>query len=285
MMSSSPTTSPSIHPTAIIDDTAVIDPTASIGPYCIIGPKTTIGAGTKLASHVVIEGYTTLGQNCTVASHAVLGGLPQDLNFGGEESFVVIGDNVTIRECVTINRATGEGNATVVGNGCFIMAYCHLAHNCALGKQVILANNVQMAGYVEISDNAFISGTSVIHQFVKIGRLAILAGSSGTRQDIPPFSMSDGRPAIIVGLNKVGLKRQGFSMEDRRKLKKAYQWLWFSDLSYQEAYAQIRAEFGTDPLTEELITFIQTSKRGIHHPAAQSNEQTAPAPEQVESLV
>ncbi len=257
-----------IHPTAIIDASAKIDPSVSVGPFSVIGPKVVIGKNTAIAAHVVIEGFTTIGQNCTIAPQAVIGGLPQDLNFGGEESFVTIGDNVNIRECVTINRATGEGQATIVEDNAFIMAYSHLAHNCKLGTSAILANNVQLAGYVEVGEKAFISGSNVFHQFVRVGRLSIISGASGTRQDIPPFSMCDGRPAIITGLNRVGLKRAGFSLEDRNVLKKAYQLLWFSGLSTHEAIAQIRQEFGSHPLSEELITFVETSKRGIH-PARQ----------------
>lgn len=255
-----------IHPTAIIADDAKIHESATIGPYSIIGPQVVIGANTKLASHVVIEGYTSIGEDCNIAANAVIGGLPQDLNFGGETSYVSIGNGVTIREFVTINRATGEGKHTVVGDNAFIMAYTHLAHNCQIGAGAILANNAQLAGYVEVGEKAFISGSTVVHQFVKIGRLAILAGFSGTRQDIPPFAMTNGIPARVSGLNKVALKRAGFSLNERNVLKKVYQLLWFSDLRYEEAFACIREEFGTDPLAEEVITFVLESKRGIHHP-------------------
>ncbi len=272
-----------IHPTAVIDPEARIGENVEIGPFCVIGPKTAIGDGTVLAPHVVIEGFTTLGRNCRVSPGAVLGGLPQDLGFKGEDTFVEIGDNVVIRECVTINRATGEGKATQVGDGAFIMAYSHLAHNCILGREVILANNVQMAGYVEIGDYSFISGTTVIHQFVKIGRMTIMAGFSGTRQDLPPFAMCNGRPATVVGINKIGLRRRGFSSEDRMVLRKAFNLIWFSNHNTSQGVEQVRREIGPHPLVDELIAFIESSKRGIRRPdeAGDTIETMAGEPEPV----
>jgi UDP-N-acetylglucosamine acyltransferase len=261
------TTQTLIHPTAVIDSTAKIAANVSIGPYTVIGPQTVIGEGTRLASHVVIEGYTTIGTNCQIASGAVIGGQPQDLHFGGETSFVEIGNNVIIRECVTINRATGEGEVTRVGDNCMLMAYCHLAHNCQLGENVVMANNVQLAGYVQIGDYAFMGGMCVVHQFVQIGRLAIVGGFSGTRQDIPPFAMAEGRPrATVKGINSVGLKRRGFDREARSRLKKAYYYLWFSKLNTQQAIETIHREIGEDANVEELIQFTLNSKRGIYRP-------------------
>ncbi len=261
-----------IHPTAVIDPTANIGADVTIGPYSVIGPEVNIGEGSQLGPHVVIEGYTTMGKNCQISAGAVIGGLPQDHNFGGEKSYVTLGDNVVIRECVTINRATGEGQHTRVGSGSMIMAYTHLAHNCQLGKEVILANNVQMAGYVEVGDYAFISGTCVFHQFVRIGRLSIISGFSGSRQDVPPFAMCDGRPqATIVGINSIGLKRRGFDREARSRLKKAFYYLWFSRLNTQQAIEAIRRDIEPDPNIDELIEFTLSSKRGIHRPDEQAD--------------
>lgn len=260
-----------IHPTAVIDSSAIIGQGVVIGPYAIVGPKTRIGDGCQLAPHAVIEGYTMLGAGCKVSPGAVIGGLPQDLHFGGEESYVEIGENTIIRECVTINRATGEGNITRLGKDCMLMAYAHLAHNVQAGDNVILANNVQVAGHVEIGDYVFVGGSCAIHQFVRIGRMAIVGGFSGSRQDIPPFSMSEGRPqATIVGLNKIGLKRRGVSIEQRTHIKRAYQLLWFSDLNHPDAIARIQEDeaLAADPLVQELVSFVQTSKRGIHRPDA-----------------
>ncbi|MBX2861785.1 MAG: acyl-ACP--UDP-N-acetylglucosamine O-acyltransferase [Vampirovibrio sp.] len=257
----------SIHPTAVIDPTAEVGTNVVIGPYAIVGPHCVIGDHTELDSHAVIKEYTRLGKGCKVASGAVIGGTPQDFKFGHEASYVTVGDNSIIRECVTINRATGEGNETKIGSGCMIMAYSHIAHNCTLGDDVILANAVQLGGHVEVGDAAFISGTCSVHQFVRIGKLAMVAGFSGTRQDIPPFAMTDGRPqAVIVGLNRVGLKRRGYGLDTRNRLKKAYQLLWFSGMNQSQAIETIRTEIDPDPAVEELVTFVETSKRGIHKP-------------------
>lgn len=257
-----------IHPSAIIDPTATIDQGVEIGPYTVIGPYCQVGENTKIASHVVLEGYTRIGKHCQVASGAVLGGLPQDHGFGGETSWVDIGDYSVIREYVTINRGTGEGTSTKLGEHCMIMAYSHVAHNCQLGNHVILANNVQMAGYVELGDHVFMSGVCVVHQFVKIGRLTIVSGLSGTRQDLPPFAMTEGRPqAVVVGINKVGLKRAGVSLESRTRIKKAFHLLFLSKLSMQEALAAVAVEVDADPYVDELVAFVKNSKRGIHRPS------------------
>lgn len=256
-----------IHPTAIIDPTVELGEDVKIGPYAVVGPQSRIGDGTIIGPHVVIEGYTSIGRNCEISPGAVIGGKPQDHGFGNETSYVRIGDEVIVRECVTINRGTGEGSETVVGDGSMLMAYSHLAHNCNLGAHVVLANNVQLAGYVQIGDYAFIGGTCVVHQFVQIGRLSIIGGFSGTRQDVPPFAMAEGRPHVTVkGINSVGLKRRGFDREARSRLKKAYYFLWFSKLNIQQAIESIHRDIDFDPNIEELIAFTLNSKRGIRRP-------------------
>ena len=261
-----------IHKSAIIDPSAKIGKDVEIGPYSVVGPRCSIGDGTKLAAHVVIERDTTLGKNCVVSSGAVLGGDPQDHNYKDEPSTVEVGDRNVIREYGTINRGTGEGSVTRMGNDCMIMAYSHLAHNVQLGNHVILANNVQLAGYVEVGDNVFISSTCIFHQFVKVGRLAIVAGFSGTRQDIPPFATADGRPLMLMGLNRVGLKRAGFSIEQRNNLKQAYHLLFFSSLNQQDAVEAVRAKIKNDPNVDELLEFVVNSKRGIHRPSSEARK-------------
>jgi UDP-N-acetylglucosamine acyltransferase len=255
-----------IHPTAIIDPTAELGQGVEIGPYSYIGPKCRVGDGSKIGPHAVLQGYTILGANCQVSPGAVLGGFPQDLKFKGEESYVVIGDGTIIRECVTVNRASGEGKETRVGAGCMLMAYSHVAHNCVIGNEVIMANSVQLGGHVEVGDFAFIGGQCAIHQFVRIGKMAIISGFSASRQDIPPFSMADSRPAIIAGINKVGLKRRGFDLAARTRLKKAFQLLFFSGMNYKQAIETIQAEIESDPAVNELVEFIQSSSRGVYRP-------------------
>lgn len=254
-----------IHPTALIDSTAILGENVQVGPYSIIGAHVAIGAHTSIAPHVIIEDRTILGANCQVFSGAVIGGPPQDLGYGNEPTRVRIGDNTVIRECVTINRATGEGQETVIGERCFLMAYSHVAHNGRLGNHVILANMVQLAGYVELGDYAFIGGGCMIHQFVKVGRMVMMGGSSGCRQDLPPFSMNDGRPSSIQGINTIGLRRRGLSAAERQNLKKAFFYLWFSGLNQSQAIEAIRENLEADVYVQELIDFILASKRGISH--------------------
>lgn len=256
-----------IHPTAIIDPSAILGDEVEIGPYSIIGKEVEIGNNTIIAPHVVIEDRTILGANCQVASGAILGGPPQDLSFKGEPTRVRVGDNTVIRECVTLNRATGEGNETVIGENNFLMAYSHLAHNCKTGSNVILANAVQIAGYVALDDYAFIGGGCVVHQFVRVGRMAFLGGASATRQDLPPFSMNDGRPSSIQGINSIGLKRRGFTGVERQLLKKAFFYLWFSGLNQTQAIEAIQENLDVNSHIEELLEFVRSSKRGISHKA------------------
>jgi len=212
----------------------------------------------------VIEGYTRLGRHCNVSPGAVLGGLPQDHGFGGEISWVEIGDHCQIRECATVNRASGENQITKMGDHCLIMAYSHLGHNCQLGNRVVLANSAQLGGFVEVGDSAFIGGVFAAHQFVKIGRLAIISGFSATRQDIPPFAMAEGRPqAMVVGINRIGLKRANFSAEERNRLKKAFQLLFFSRMVGPQAILAVEEQVEVDSNISELLDFVKHSKRGI----------------------
>lgn len=256
----------SIHPTAVIDSGAIIEEDVEIGPYSYIGPNCRVGRGSRIHSHAVLQSYVTLGENCQVSPGAVLGGFPQDIKFRGEPSWVRIGNQVVIREGVTVNRASGENRETVVGDGCMLMAGSHVAHNCTLGREVVLANAVHLGGHAEVGDYAFLGGVTPVHQFVKIGRLAIISGGSATRQDIPPFSMTDGRPAQIIGINTVGLRRRGFDLAARTRMKKAFSLLWFSDLNLRDAMEKMPEHLDeVDDNVQELLAFIRDSKRGIRN--------------------
>ena len=257
---------PLIHPTAIIDASARIAPEAAIGPFSVIGPDVTIGEGTRIAAHVVLEANVSIGRDCRIEAGAVIGGEPQDLNYKGEPTAVRIGDRVTLREYVTVNRGTGEGSATEIADECFLMAYCHVGHNCQLGTGVIMANSVQLGGYVTIGDHAFMSATAIVHQFVTIGRLTIMGGASGTRQDLPPFAMCDGHPAEVRGINKIGLRRQGIGPGSRAALHQAFRTLWFSEYNTSDAILKLRETSPRDPLVEVLLDFVENSKRGIRRP-------------------
>jgi UDP-N-acetylglucosamine acyltransferase len=252
-----------IHSTAIIDDSAQLDDSVEIGPYAIVGPHCTLGEGVRLDPHAVIKEYTCVGNDTRISTGAVLGGDPQDISFKGERSWVEIGERCIIRESVTVNRASGEDKITRVGNGCMLMAYSHVGHNCEVGNDVILANAVQLGGHVEVGDFAFLGGSSVFHQFVRVGTLSIIGGFSASRQDVAPYSMSDGRPVELIGINKVGLRRRGYDLTSRTILKRAFHLLFFSPLNARQALAEIESQWGDEPYIQELIRFFSTSKRGI----------------------
>jgi UDP-N-acetylglucosamine acyltransferase len=255
-----------VHPTAIIHPTAKVDPTAIIHPYVIIGEHCTVGEHTVIHPHAVLEPYVTLGSGCTIHSGAVLGGVAQDRKFQGEISYVRIGNNTIIRECVTVHRATGEGLSTVVGDNCFLMAYAHIGHNSVLENDITLANIVQIAGHVHIASRVTIGGGVVVHQGVKIGEYAMIGGFCAVRQDPPPYSLISAVPARLAGLNAVGLKRNGFSVEQRKTIKQAYHLLFYGTALMSERIAQAEAEFAGNPHVETIITFIKASKRGVCTP-------------------
>ncbi|MFH0702982.1 MAG: acyl-ACP--UDP-N-acetylglucosamine O-acyltransferase [bacterium] len=251
-----------IHSSAIIDLSAEIAENVDIGPYTVIGPNVKINSGVKIYPHVYLENCE-IDSGCVISSGAIIGTAPQDLNYKGESTRVMIGKDCQIREHVTVNRATGEGTVTKIGSNCMLMIGTHVAHNCQLGNNVILANLVSLAGHVIIEDYAFLGGTVVIHQNVKIGEMAFMGGFSGTRQDIPPYAKTEGRPAAIIGINTVGLRRRGLKPDERTNLKKAFNLIWFSDLNTNQAIEKIKQEIPLNKYIEHLIEFITTSKRGV----------------------
>lgn len=253
-----------IHKTAIIDAKAELDSGVEIGPYCIIGPQVKIAKNTKLAPHVVIDGWTKIGEGCRIFQFASLGAIPQDLKYKGEESWVILGNNNTIREFVTIHRGTAQsGGKTIIGDNNFLMAYSHVAHDCKIGNQVILANAATLAGHIEIEDYAIVGGLVGIHQFLRLGRHCIIGGGSGVNQDIPPYMMANGQRAKLYGVNNIGLKRHNFSPEAVSNLKKAYHIIFRSGLTVKKALDQVQTEIKNSPEVDHLISFIKSSERGI----------------------
>ncbi len=255
-------TTSSIHKSAVIADGAVIHETAEIGPFAVIGANVKIGAGTKIGAHVVVDGHTTIGENCNIYAGAAIGLDPQDLKYDGEETGVTIGNNVVIREYVTIHRATKEGS-TIVGDNCFLMNYCHIAHNCKLGSGVIMANNTTLAGYVEVGDGAVFAGMVILHQHVKVGRFCMLGGMTGSRVDLPPFTLCDGRPAMVRGLNVIGLRRNKMGPEKRAAIKQTYKLMLRSGLNHSQAIARIKEEVEQFDEVKEVCDFFANSKRGV----------------------
>lgn len=252
-----------IHPTAIVDSEANLGRDVQIGPYCVIGPHVTIGDGTRLMSHVVLEGWTTIGQACTIFPFACIGTQTQDLKYAGGKTFVEIGDHTTLREYVTVNSGTAEGEVTRVGSYCLIMACAHVAHTCRVGDGVIMGNATGLAGHVVVEDFAVLSGLSGFHQFVRVGRMAMVGGCSKVTQDVPPFMIVDGNPPAVHGPNVVGLKRHNVSEEAQRQLKHAYRLLYREALSTTQAIERIRSEIPCGAEVAHLIAFVEASARGI----------------------
>lgn len=251
-----------VHPTACIEAGAALGDNVEIGPFVYIGPEVKIGANTKVGASTVIVGRTTIGHDCNIYSHVSIGQDPQDLKYKGEATGVAIGNNVTLREFVSIHKATGEG-LTIVGDDCFFMAYVHIGHNCQVGKGVIMANNVTLAGHVTMGDYVVCSGTLMFHQFVRVGRLAMMSALSGARQDIPPFSMCDGRPLSVRATNVVGMRRQNMNQTVRSAIKHAFKLIYGSNLNVTQALERIEAEIEQFDEVKELVAFYRSSKRGV----------------------
>lgn len=252
-----------IHPTALIDPSAEIAEGVEMGPYTVIGPETRIGPGTKIGAHVIIEKWVNLGSNCRICHGAVLGGAPQIIGYQEKKSFVNIGDRTVIGEFVTVHRSGKEGGATDIGNECFLMAYSHVAHDGKLGNKVVIVNYTAVTGHVQIGDQATISGYVGIHQFVRIGRLAMVSGLSRIPKDILPYSLVEGNPASVRGLNVVGMKRSGIPQERRKHLKHAFKLLLWSGLNTTQALVKIREEMEVKEEVEEIVNFVESSDRGI----------------------
>jgi len=251
----------SIHPTAIVSEEASLGRGVVLGPYAVVEDQVVVGDSTEVRAHAVIKRFTRLGARNTVHEGAVLGGEPQDVSFTGEKTHLLVGDGNRIREGVTIHRSSTPGGTTVVGSDCFLMAYAHVAHDDRIGNRVIIANNVALAGHVEIADQAFLSGGVVVHQFSRIGRLAMVGGNAKIVQDCLPFVITDGVPGRACGLNVVGLRRAGIAAAQVRALKEAYRLLLRSSLPREDALQRMAAL--EDPLVTEMIAFVRSSRRGI----------------------
>ncbi|MEX0703520.1 MAG: acyl-ACP--UDP-N-acetylglucosamine O-acyltransferase [Planctomycetales bacterium] len=258
----------SIHVSAIVDPRAVIDPSAEIGPHAVIDGPARVGPECRIAPFAVVLGATELGPGCRVHSHAVIGDLPQDRAFEGAESFCRIGRECIIREGVTIHRGTAAGSATEIGDRCYLMTNSHVGHNCVLEDDVTLISGALLGGHVHVGRRAVISGNAAVHQFVRIGELAMVSGLGKIVQDVPPYLMAD-RDGTIVGVNRVGLLRSGMGPRERREVKEAYRLLYRSGLGRAAALAAFAAVVATE-VGERLLAFLEAeSPRGITREVAQ----------------
>src|SRR6266436_7735363 len=251
-----------IAPTAKVDPQARIGEGVQIGEYCVIESDVEIGAGCRLEPYVYIKRWTTLGEANEISAGTVLGTDPLDKNFTGERSYLRIGARNRIREHYTISRGTQPESATEIGDDNYIMTSGHIAHNCKIGNKTVICSCALVAGYVEVEDGAFISGGVVIHQFSKIGTLAMIGGNTRVNSDVPPFMLCSDFNAAVKGLNIIGLKRAGFRLSDIAELKKAYRILFRSGLKLEDALRRIEAECPTEH-TRRLVEFIRRSERGI----------------------
>ena len=249
-------------PTARVDPSAVIGPGTRIGEYCVIESEVAIGANCLLEPYVYVKRWTTLGDENEISAGTALGTDPLDKVFDGQRSYLRVGDKNKIREHFTISRGTQPESETRIGSGNFIMTSGHIAHNATLGDNIVIASCALVAGHVEIEDQAFISGGVVIHQFSRIGRLAMVGGNTRVNSDLPPFFLYSDFNVAAKGPNMVGLKRAGFSLEEIKRLKAAFRLLYRAGLRRQEALQRIEAELPSEH-TRHLVEFIRKSKRGI----------------------
>jgi UDP-N-acetylglucosamine acyltransferase len=251
-----------IHSTAIIHPKALIGGDCEIGPYCVIGEHVELGPGCRLHSHVVIDGHTRLGQGNQIFPFVSIGLRTQDLKWKGGLTRTEIGDHNTIRECVTIHSATNEGEATVIGSRNNILASSHIGHNVRLGNRVIVSM-AALAGHVVVEDSALVGGLSAVHQFCRIGTMAMVAGCAKVVQDVPPYMIVDGNPAETRTINKLGLERNGVSDEAQAALRQAYKILFRDGLAMPNALARLESELPPLPEIQHLVQFVRTSERGV----------------------
>lgn len=252
-----------IHPTAIVSPKANLGNNVKVGPYSIIKDDVEIGNDCTIDSHVVIYDGARIGNRVKIYQGASIANVPQDLKFDNEITYFYIGDDTQIREFVTLHRGTHATGKSTIGKNCLLMAYTHVAHDCTLGDNIILANAVQIAGHVEIEDNVIIGGVTGIHQFSKIGAFAMIGSNSKVSSDVPPFVMVQGTPCRFEGINKVGLRRKGFSAEQINVIKEAYRILYLSGLLFSEAKEKIKNELGNHSIVQQILIFLEKSNRGI----------------------
>jgi UDP-N-acetylglucosamine acyltransferase len=253
-----------LHPAAFVDPQARIGTDVEIGPGTVIGPNVEVGDHSVIESCVRLDGWLKLGAHTRVHHGAALGGPPQDLKYQpGAPSYLEFGSHNVIREFATAHLATEPGATTRVGSHCLLMAYSHVAHNCSIGDRVVMANAVQLAGYVAIEDWAIVGGSTVVHQFVRIGCHSMIGGGSRISQDVAPYIKCAGSPPRLAGINEVGLERRGVPEGTRRALDRAYKVLFREGLTIGEAAPRMRSEFPGIREIEHLARFAETSVRGL----------------------
>jgi UDP-N-acetylglucosamine acyltransferase len=257
-----------IHPSAIVHPKAELAEDVQVGPFCVIGAGVQLGKGCILHNHVTLDGPSTFGEYNEFFPYCFLGGKSQDLKYKGEPTYLEVGHHNVFREYSTVNRATSPGDKTIVGNYNHMLVSSHMGHDCKMGDNVIMSGYAGVAGHVEIGDYAIVSGAAIVHQFVRIGEHSRVGGGARVSQDVPPYMITEGHPAIVRAINTIGLQRRGFAEEDIRALKLCYRKLFLhKDTIISEAIETLLADeqYGKNPCLLKLIDFLQTSKRGFGH--------------------
>ena len=252
-----------IHPTAIVHPAAELDPSVDVGPFCVIESGVMIGAGCKLGPHVHVLGPTSIGRDNRFHTGCVIGDAPQDLKYKGQPTRLVIGDDNVFREYFTAHRSNSESEDTTIGSHNLFMSGSHVGHNCHVGNNVVFANGVLAAGHVTVEDRAFLSGSCLVHQFARVGTLAMMQGGSAISQDLPPFWIVQGAINVVIGVNVVGMRRAGVPHDEIQAVRTAYKLINRSGLTIPQALERIEAELGALPATRQLVDFIRSAKRGV----------------------
>ena len=252
-----------VHSTAIVDPNAKIGDDVTIGPFSVIEAGVSIGDRTTVGNNVTISSGTHIGKDCKIFHSASIGAIPQDLKYNNEETLLYIGDRTVIREFVSVNKGTSALGKTEIGSDCLLMASVHVAHDCVVGNNVIMSNLTTLGGHVNIDDWVILSGGVLVHQFCNISKHAFIGAGALVTQDVPPFILAAGSPVEYSGINSVGLKRRGFSIDDRKELKKIYKMYFRSKNNRKENLLKIKKELASFKYTNLIIDFIENSERGI----------------------
>jgi len=252
-----------IHPLTYVHPDAKIAPNVRIDPFTTVHKNVEIGEGTWIGSNVTIMEGARIGKNVRIFPSSVISAIPQDLKFKGEDTITIIGDNTTIRECVTINRGTTDRNSTKIGSNCLIMAYSHIAHDCEVGNHCIFSNNTTLAGHIVVGDHVVLAGLTAVQQFVRIGSHAFVTGGSLVRKDVPPYVKAAREPLSYVGVNSVGLKRRGYTMEQINHILDVYRILFVRGYNVSKALSIIETDLPVSDERDEILTFVRDTGRGI----------------------
>jgi UDP-N-acetylglucosamine acyltransferase len=264
---------PLVHPAAHVDPRARLGVGVLVGPGSVIGPEVALGDGVEIGAHAVLEGRVAIGARCRIGHGAIIGAEPQDLKYRRDApTGVRIGEDTVIREYATIHRATHEGHDTLIGARCLIMTACHVAHDCVVGDHVIMVNGAALTGHVTVEDRATVGGLSGVHPFGRVGTYAYIGGCCKVNQDVPPYVMVDGVPAVARAVNVIGMRRGGLDVRSRREAQEAFRILYRSGLATAAAVVRLRAEFAEGSVGRRIAAFIEGSRRGVVSGAGGSGE-------------